>query len=331
MELSNKAAYLLSPNSPLIKVKSAPIPRPGPNELLVRIEAVAINPVDAVKQSMGNMMFEWLTYPLILGYDVAGKVVKAGADVSQFKEGNRIVGLAAGMDKRGRRPDEGAFQELVVIREHLAIRVPAGVKSADASVLPLTAIKAHLKPAAGYDVIAMASPKSWDTVRSLGAVAVFDYRISSVIDNIIASLKDKKYAGAIAISQGSLARYIDIIKKIPNATKNIAHITLDMPASPPTSKLSLVPFVAKYLWLSSINRLKVLSSRVRSKFVFRTDIMDWDAEGKISLFLSEALELGEYTLPSEARVIGTGLESISEGLDKVRNEASKKKIVVVLE
>ncbi|KAF5231691.1 hypothetical protein FANTH_13297 [Fusarium anthophilum] len=373
MELSNRAAYLLSPNSPLIEVKSAPVPQPGPNELLVRAEAVAINPVDAVKQSMGNMMFEWLTYPLILGYDVAGQVIKTGADVTQFKEGDRIVGLAAGMDKRGRRPDEGAFQELVVIREHLAIKVPAVMKSADASVLPLTAVtaacalfqkdqlalqmpqpKALRKPtgetvliwgagtsvgknavqlavAAGYNVIATASPKNWDAVRSHGASVVFDYRSSSVIDDIVTGLKDKKCAGAVAIGQGSLAKCIDIIKMVPGAAKKVAQVTLDMPASPPTSKLSMVPFVAKYLWLSSTNRLKVMSSGIRSKFVFGTDIMEWDVEGKIALYLSEALDLGEYDLPSEPCVIGTGLEIISEGLGKVRSETTGKKIVVVLE
>ncbi|KAF5975423.1 zinc-binding alcohol dehydrogenase domain-containing protein [Fusarium coicis] len=373
MKLSNKAAYLLSPNSPLIEVKSAPVPELGPNELLVKTEAVAINPVDAVKQSMGNMMFEWLAYPLILGYDVAGRVVKAGADVTQFKEGDKIVGLAVGMDKRGRRPDEGAFQQLVVIREHLAIKVPDGMKSADASVLPLTAVtaacalfqkdqlalrmpqtKAHRKPtgetvliwgagtsvgknavqlavAAGYDVIATASPKSWDTIRGLGASAVFDYRGSSVIDDVAASLKDQKCAGAVAIGQGSLAKCVDIIKTIPGAATKVAQVTLDMPASPPTSKLSMVPFVAKYFWMSSTNRLKVLTSGVGSKFVFGTDIIEWDVHGEISKYLSEAIEGGEYHMPSEASVIGNGLEMISEGLDMVRKEKLGKKIVVELQ
>ncbi|KAK2676896.1 Polyketide synthase, enoylreductase domain [Fusarium oxysporum f. sp. vasinfectum] len=356
MELSNKAAYLLSPNSPLIEVKSAPVPEPRSNELLVKTEAIAINPVDAVKQSMGNMMFEWLTYPLVLGYDVAGQVIKTGSGVTRFKEGDRIVGLAAGMDKRGRRPGEGAFQELVVIREHLAVKVPDGMKSTDAAVLPLTAvtaacalfqkdqlglqmpqIKTHLKHtgetvlvwgastsvgrnavqlavAAGYDVIATASPKNWDTVRSLAHL-----QYSTIA------------ARAVAIGQGSLAKCIDIIKMTLGAAKNVAQVTIDMPASPPTGKLSMVPFVAKYLWLSSTNRLKVLSSGVRSKFVFGTDIIDWDADGKISKYLTEALDLGEYTLPSEACVVGTGLDTISHGLDRVRNERSGKKIVVVLE
>ncbi|KAF4960750.1 hypothetical protein FSARC_10379 [Fusarium sarcochroum] len=373
MELSNKAAYLLSPNGPTIEVKSAPVPQPGPGELLIRTQAIAINQVDAVKQSMGNMMFEWLTYPLILGHDVAGQVIKMGPGVTRFTEGDIVVGVVAGMDKRGRRPDEGAFQELVVLREHLTIKVPEGMSSADASVLPLTTVTAacalfqkdqlalqlpriekhrtttgerilvwgastsvgrnaiQLAVAAGYDVIATASPKNWDAVRSFGAFTVYDYRSPSVVADVASAFKDRKCAGAVAVGQGSLAKCVDIVKMIPGATKNVAQVTLDMPESFPTSKLSMIPFVAKFLWMSGTSRLKVLSNGVQSKFVFGTDIIEWDREGKLAMYLSEALQLGEYRLSSEAQVIGTGLEKIAEGLDRVRDESSGKKVVLSLE
>jgi hypothetical protein len=90
----------------------------------------------------------------------------------------------------------------------------------------------------------------------------------------------------------------------------------------------MLPFVAKYLWLTGTNQLKVLSSGVQSKFVFGTDIIEWDAEGKLASFLSEALELGEYELSSEAQVLEGGLDKIAEGLDMVRAGTSGKKIVV---
>ncbi|CAJ0543735.1 Ff.00g039000.m01.CDS01 [Fusarium sp. VM40] len=376
MALSNKAAYVLSPNGPTIEVKSAPVPQPGPGELLVRTQAVAINPVDAVKQSMGNMMFEWLTYPLILGYDVAGQVVKMGPGVTRFAEGDRIVGVTAGMDKRGRRPDEGAFQELVVIRQHLAVKIPEGMTSADASVLPLTTVTAacalfqkdqlalqmpsikttrtstgetivvwgastnvgrnavQLAVAAGYDVIATASPKNWDAIRSLGAFAVYDYRSPSAVADVASAFKNRKCAGAVAIGHGSQAKCIDIIKMIPGATQIVAQVTIDMPESPPTTKASMLPFVAKYFWLVGTNKLKVLRSGVRSKFVFGTDIIEWDSEGRLAVYLSEALQLGEYKLSSEAHIVGTGLEKIAEGLDMVREGSaavSGKKLVVRLE
>lgn len=370
MEVPNKAAYVISPKGPTIEVRTAHMPVPGPGELLVKTHAVAINPVDAVKQSMGNMMFEWLTYPLILGHDVAGQVVKTGQGVTRFKEGDRVVGVAAGMDKRGRRPDEGAFQNFVILRGHLAVHIPQGVSYTDASALPLTSVtaacalfqkdqlalqlpqvKARTSPtdqtvliwgastgvgknavqlavAAGYDVIATASPENWDIVRDLGARAVFDYRSPSATRDIITAFQDKKCAGAVAIGQGSLAKCIDIVTKIPEAMKNVAQVTLDMPESQPTSKLSMIPFVAKYVWLTGTNRFKVFSSGVQSKFVFGTDIIEWDTEGKLSSYLSEALRLGEYKLSSEAYVMPGGLDSVTEGLDKVRAGTAGKKLVI---
>ncbi|CEI39864.1 hypothetical protein FVEN_g2142 [Fusarium venenatum] len=370
MDLSNKAAYLVSPNGPTIEVRSAPVPTPGSGELLIKTHAVAINPVDGVKQSMGNMMFEWLKYPLILGYDVAGEVIKTGPGVSRFKEGDRVVGATAGMDKRGRSPDEGAFQEVCIMREHLAARIPERVTSTDASVLPLTFVTAacalfqkdqlalqlpqtkskrsatsqtvlvwgastsvgrnavQLAVAAGYDVVATASPKNWDIVRGLGACAVFDYHSSSAINDVVSAFKDKKCAGAVAIGQGSLAKCVDIVKSVPGATKNVAQVTLSMPESQPTTKISMIPFVAKYFWMAGTDRLKVASSGVQSKFVFGTDIIEWDAEGKMASFLSEALELGEYELSSEAQVLEGGLDKIAQGLDMVRGGTGGKKIVV---
>ncbi|EWZ28669.1 hypothetical protein FOZG_17674 [Fusarium oxysporum Fo47] len=142
------------------------------------------------------------------------------------------------MDKRGRRPDKGAFQKLVVVREHLATKVPTVLVQGAGTSIGKNAIQ--LAIAAGYHVIATASPENWDTMRNLCAFAVFDYRSSSVIDDVVTSLKDRKCAGAVAIGQGSLAKCVDIVKMIPGAAKNVAQVTIDMPESPPTSKFSIL-------------------------------------------------------------------------------------------
>jgi hypothetical protein len=121
---------------------------------------------------------------------------------------------------------------------------------------------------------------------------------------------------------------------IPDATQIVAQVTIDMPESTPTTKASMLPFVAKYFWLVGTNKLKVLRSGVQSKFVFGTDIIEWDSEGKLAIYLSEALQLGEYKLSSEAHIVGTGLEKIAEGLNMVREGSaavSGKKLVVRLE
>ena len=52
--------------------KSAPMPQPGVGEILVRSRAIAMNPFDGVVQTLGGIVTPWVTYPTILGSDVAG-------------------------------------------------------------------------------------------------------------------------------------------------------------------------------------------------------------------------------------------------------------------
>jgi len=59
-----------------------PIPKPGPGEILVKVQAAAINPVDAIIQALD--MVPNIQYPAILGADVAGDVVDVGEDVQEF-------------------------------------------------------------------------------------------------------------------------------------------------------------------------------------------------------------------------------------------------------
>ena len=86
---SNKAAWLRKANTPL-EVDEAPMPTAGPNELVVRNAAIAINPVDCHMQNSGVFVQQW---PAIFGCDVAGEVHEVGSEVQRrFKKGDRIVG-----------------------------------------------------------------------------------------------------------------------------------------------------------------------------------------------------------------------------------------------
>ena len=134
--LSNKAAWINAKGQPLI-VAAAPMPQPGAGEILVRNRALALNPFDGVVQTLGSMVTPWVTYPAILGSDVAGEVVAVGASVSRFKPGDRVLGLALGIDKLANRASEGAFQHYVILRQEAAAAIPDGMSFERAAVLPL--------------------------------------------------------------------------------------------------------------------------------------------------------------------------------------------------
>ncbi|GKT93790.1 zinc-binding oxidoreductase [Colletotrichum tofieldiae] len=137
----NQATWLTGKKVKPLEVRSAPYTPPGENEIVIRNRAVAINPVDWLKQEIGDFMYEWVRYPMILGNDIAGEVVEAGPGVSakRFKVGDRVLGHAVGLDKRSNKTSEAAFQHYVVLRANLASKIPDFVSFDQACVVPLGA------------------------------------------------------------------------------------------------------------------------------------------------------------------------------------------------
>jgi NADPH:quinone reductase-like Zn-dependent oxidoreductase len=133
---TNTAAWLRTENTPL-GIGPAPYTLPGSNEILIRNQAIALNPVDRMVQAMGSKIMPWIKPSFVLGYDVAGEVIAIGSGVTQFRPGDRVLGLAVGSDKRSNRSSEGAFQHYVILRAHLASRIPDTLSYDRACVLPL--------------------------------------------------------------------------------------------------------------------------------------------------------------------------------------------------
>lgn len=84
----NQAAWLDAQRLPL-RIGEAPVPTPGPDEIVVKNHAVAMNPIDWHMQDMGIFIQEW---PFVLGCDVAGEVHDIGSKCTRFKKGDRVVG-----------------------------------------------------------------------------------------------------------------------------------------------------------------------------------------------------------------------------------------------
>lgn len=178
-------------------------PAPGPRDLLVRVRAVSVNPVDtkvrAPKEKVEGT-------PRVLGWDAAGEVVSVGAEVRGFEVGDRVY--YAGDITR-----PGSNAELQAVDARIAARMPKSLDFAGAAALPLTAVTAYealfdrmgisptgadegksilivggaggvgsiaiqlAKRLAGLRVIATASrPESREWVLGLGADAVINHR-----------------------------------------------------------------------------------------------------------------------------------------------------------
>ncbi len=134
--VSNSAAWIEAPFADLV-VRASPVPTPGPGQVVVQVRAVAVNPLDAIVQSNGRLMYRWLDYPVVLGEDVAGVVVAVGEGAHRFAVGDRLVAYATGLEKGRDHVSGGGFQHLVAVDEALAAPIPDHVAFDDAVVLPL--------------------------------------------------------------------------------------------------------------------------------------------------------------------------------------------------
>jgi zinc-binding alcohol dehydrogenase family protein len=109
-----------------------PAPTPGPLDLLVRVAAVSVNPVDTkVRRNRAPQAGQ----PEVLGWDAVGTVEALGRDVTGFAVGDRVY-YAGGIN----RP--GSNAELQVVDHRIAARTPQSLTDAEAAALPLTAITA---------------------------------------------------------------------------------------------------------------------------------------------------------------------------------------------
>jgi len=109
-----------------------PVPTPGPRDLLVRIKAISVNPVDTKVRMRRQGTAE---APVILGWDAAGIVEATGAEVTLFRPGDAVY-YAGDIGRPGSNAEYG------LVDERIAGRKPKTLSFPEAAALPLTAITA---------------------------------------------------------------------------------------------------------------------------------------------------------------------------------------------
>ena len=126
-----KAARISAYQAQLV-IEDAPVPTTGPGEVLVRIAAAGLNPLDTKIQQGFMHDFFPVAFPYTLGTDLAGTVEQVGADVTGWTIGDRVVA-------RTDPPAGGALAEIAVVpATHLA-RLPASVATEQAAGVPTAA------------------------------------------------------------------------------------------------------------------------------------------------------------------------------------------------
>ena len=117
----------------VLKIIDMDTPEPGPKDLLLKVEAAAINPVDCKTRNeprWGNT-----EPPIILGFDACGTVVDFGAEVSGFSKGDRVLASPA-------LPRPGSYAEFLAVDHRVAAKIPDNSDAGLAAALPLAGLTA---------------------------------------------------------------------------------------------------------------------------------------------------------------------------------------------
>lgn len=119
-----------------ITVNDIPVPWIGDDDILIRVKAAAVNPVDILNLTGAVRLIQDYKMPLTLGNECAGIVEKAGRHVTRFQPGDRVYSrLPVG--------SLGAFAEYAAVPEIAAARMPEGFDFVTAAAIPLTGLTAY--------------------------------------------------------------------------------------------------------------------------------------------------------------------------------------------
>jgi NADPH:quinone reductase-like Zn-dependent oxidoreductase len=128
----------------VLELVEAPRPAPTPTEVLVRVAAAGVNPVDWKVRARGGFLGE---PPFTVGWDVAGVVDELGYGVTRFKPGDRVFGMP-------RFPRQAAaYAEYVTSPSRQLALVPEGLSEIEAAALPLAGLTAWQVLAETADVL----------------------------------------------------------------------------------------------------------------------------------------------------------------------------------
>ena len=133
-----RAAFIEETGPPeAIKVGELPRPVPGPGQVLLRVHAVALNPIDLYIRS--GLVAMPLSFPYIIGCDVAGTVEETGTGCTRYQKGDRVWGSNQGLLGR-----QGVAAEYVAVDESWLYPTPALLPDTDAAAVAVVGITAHL-------------------------------------------------------------------------------------------------------------------------------------------------------------------------------------------
>jgi NADPH:quinone reductase-like Zn-dependent oxidoreductase len=172
----------------VLKFEEYPDPVPGPGEVLVRVAATSVNPIDYKRRAGQTKDFYPINFPGLMGVDIAGTVVKIGPGVEGFSVGDQVFAIAA-----------DTYAELCVVKAASLAKVPQGLDLIQAAALPLVTTTGNILISEGTGIKAGQTVLVAGAAGGVGRSAVFTakQRGATVIAGVLKSqLEEARTIGA---------------------------------------------------------------------------------------------------------------------------------------
>lgn len=251
-------------NIDVIKIVEIEKPKPKDDQVLVKVFAASLNPFDTMVRE-GKASFP-VQLPITLGGDIAGEIVEVGNDVTGFNVGDKVYGQASAV-----AGNSGAFAEFAATKSSQIALMPKNLGFAEAATMPLVGCSAvqgmdeHINLQAGQKILiqgasggigsialqiaknigafvaATTPPEAIETVKSLGADVVIDYKsqdfteivhnYDAVFDTVGAAVFDKSISclkpGGVAASMTAHANDELVAKQKVSAFTQLTKVTTE--------------------------------------------------------------------------------------------------------
>ncbi|KAJ5730947.1 uncharacterized protein N7483_005455 [Penicillium malachiteum] len=325
-------------------IRESPIPSQISDEnIVVKVHAWAMNPADAVVQ---DIPLPFIKYPLILGQDIAGTIESVGSIAgTKFQPGDRIVGLALGAVVA--KPEQGAFQDYVILDYNLACKIPDTLSFTDASVFPLC-IATAAQGLFSKEYLSLSFPSTTTGPNSMGKSILIWGGSSGVGSNAIQLCKAAGFE-VITTCSSRNAKYVkdlgadivfdytdkNVIDQVVAELDKSECIGIFQAAGEPGPSCQVAYKSKQTLRVAATNPVTedVVPEGVEAKMIFASGGAVIYYETNLATFagyLPEALAKGTYKVAPVPEVVPTkGVEGIQEALDILKKGVSAKKLVTL--
>ena len=210
-----KAAVIHEYGGPeVLKYEDYPDPILQPGEVLVRVAAAGVNPVDTLERAGQTKEWRPVQFPGVLGWDLSGTVEKLGSGVKTFSLGDHVLAWAY-----------HTYAELCAVKAELLAKIPSGMDLVDAAALPLVTMTGSQLILVGADVKAGQTVLVSGAAGGVGRSAVFaakDHGAVVIAGVLKKQLDDAKNLGAdllVALDDAAGFENLQPVDVVANAVR----------------------------------------------------------------------------------------------------------------